>query len=148
MHREMGLRVFGKIRDLLTKKSGRLEGLRELRFCETDDRDDECELSAMHGFDRKTQPLLVRLPCCFRKPSAFGLPPESFKMGFPQRNIDFAPEALSALAGPKKKRGANPTNENLAVPMRAETPHLERLGLRLRKHRDRFAQDVYSFDGR
>jgi hypothetical protein len=69
-------------------------------------------------------------------------------MGFPQWNIDFAPEALSALAGPKKKRGANPTNENLAVPMRTETPHLERLGLRLRKHRDRFAQDVFSFDGR
>lgn len=148
MHREMGLRVFGKIRDLLTKKSGRLEGLRELRFCETDDCDDECELSAVHGFDRKTQTLLLRLPCCFRKPSAFGLLPESFKMGPPKRNIDFAPEALSALAGPKKKRGANPTNENLAVPMRAETPHLERLGLRLRKHRDRFAQDVFSFDGR
>jgi hypothetical protein len=69
-------------------------------------------------------------------------------MGFPQWNIDFAPEALSALAGSKKKRGANPTNENLSVPMSTESPHLERLGLRLRKHLDRFAQDVFSFDGR
>ena len=148
VQREMGIRVFGKIRDLLTKKNRRFEGLRKLGFWELDDCHDQRELSAVHGLDRKTQTLLVKLPCCFRKPSAFGLLPERFKMGPPKRNINFAPEALAALAGPKKKRGAHPTSENLAVPMRAETPHLERLGLGLRKHRDRFAEDEFSFDGR
>ena len=83
MQREMSIRVFGEIRDFRTKKNRGLEGLGEPRLCELDDRHDQRELSAVHGLERKTQPLLVRLLGCLRKPCAFGLLPEGFKMGFP-----------------------------------------------------------------